>query len=77
MHRPHLSCAECGAAAIPAAGRGRYDCDGNEVRHRDECRCRWCAWWWTDDQRATCPECGTPLRVIVDDGHAHTRTEAP
>jgi hypothetical protein len=70
--RPALSCPSCGASGlIPAHGRGRYDRDGNDIRHQDTCRCRWCGWWWTDDQAPVTCSCGARVRVIVDGTHAY------
>lgn len=68
--RPYLSCPECGVELIPASGRGCIDSDGNDIWHRDGCRCHWCAWWWSEDEERVC-ECGARVAVTVDDGHAY------
>ena len=66
-----LDCPECGEPLAPAEGRGRTDRDGNEVRHRDDCRCRWCDWrWYEPGPVYVCP-CGTRARVSCDDGTAY------
>lgn len=68
-----LECPGCGADLIEPVGRGRIDANGNEVRHRDSCRCRWCAWWWTDDQPPQRCACGRLVRVECEDGYAFAR----
>lgn len=73
--RPALACPECGEeGVIPAHGRGRNDRDGNEVWHRDTCRCRWCTWWWSDDADPVVCQCGAAIGVVVDDDHAYAST---
>jgi hypothetical protein len=74
--RPSLSCPECGVDLIPAHGRGRYDRDGNDIWHADACRCRWCSWWWSDGEAPVTCACGANVRVVCDDGHAWTKSEA-
>jgi hypothetical protein len=73
MERPSLACPECGIDLIPAHGRGRFDRDGNEIVHRDECRCRWCDWWWYEDEDPVTCACGAVVGVSVDDDHAYTK----
>jgi hypothetical protein len=72
--RPALSCPECGKdGLIPADGRGRHDSDGNEIRHADSCRCRWCDWWWTDDMPHVTCSCGAVVGVDIEDNHAYAK----
>lgn len=74
--RPALSCPECGAdGLIPADGRGRYDRDGNDIAHRDECRCRWCDWWWWNHPEPVTCACGARVIVDVDDGTARAAVQ--
>ncbi len=55
---PFLDCPECGEPLLQATNRGRHDRDGNEIMHGLACRCRWCNWWWhEDDEPVTCA-CG-------------------
>jgi hypothetical protein len=70
--RPFLACPECGAGLIPASGRGRHDANGNEIRHRDSCRCRWCDWWWDSGLTRKCA-CGFSGETYEDDGHVYVR----
>lgn len=70
--RPCLSCPECGEDVISAECRGRNTDDFNFVKHKDECRCRWCDWMWFDDQEEECP-CGVTVYVVTDDGMAWAR----
>lgn len=71
---PYLPCPECGEDLAPAYGRGRHDRDGNEIWHRDACRCRWCEWWWSDDGPVhLCVRCRTRSRVDVDDDNVYMR----
>lgn len=64
---PCLNCPECGRPAISAHGRGRYDKDGNDIPHKDECRCRWCNWWWYSDMDPVVCVCGARIKVMADD----------
>lgn len=68
--RPFLECPECDAPLVLAWGRGRIDRDGNEILHRETCRCRWCRWWWRADQDPVTCACGYVGRVDADEGHA-------
>lgn len=68
--RPSLDCPECSEPLIPAHGRGRFDRDGNEIMHADECRCRWCDWWWTGGDAPVACACGALVGVDADDGVA-------
>lgn len=75
--RPMLACPECGVDLIPAHGRGRHDKDGNHITHRDECRCRWCDWYWYDDAEPVKCACGVVVKVDTDDDHAFARELRP
>lgn len=74
--RPYLPCHECGEPLAPAEGRGRVDRDGNEIPHRDECRCRWCDWRWHEPGPVYVCQCGARSRVCCDEDHAYL-TEEP
>ena len=74
--RPAMACPCCDAPGlIPAQGRGRIDADGNDITHRDACRCRWCEWlWWDDPAPIVCAKCGASVVIVVDDRHAYAAT---
>lgn len=65
-----LPCVACHAPLILPIGRGRSDDEGNEVRHADHCRCRWCDWWWVEDDTPIKCECGAFVAVSCEDGVA-------
>lgn len=72
--RPFLPCPDCGADLIPATGRGRINKDGEEVRHRDACRCAWCEWWWDESHDIFACKCGSISRVSCEDSLAFAVT---
>lgn len=68
-----LPCPACGSDLVPATGRGRINADGEEIRHRDACRCAWCEWWWYENYDEYTCTCGMVSVVSCEDGYAYAR----
>lgn len=69
---PTLRCPVCDAPVLQAEDRGRFDKDGNFIRHRCNGKHGCCGWVWWDDQQETCGGCGAVVRVEVEDGYAYS-----
>lgn len=74
---PYLDCPECSEPLFPATRRGRHDEDRNFIRHRDECRCRWCQWIWFDNVAPVTCACGAVVGIDCEDGDATAKLIKP